>query len=144
MKCEKCGNDYPSYYYFATESICKECFSKMPVEEQMQQNVLMYDGMQNDEFAWRAGFGVRLGAILLDYLFFGIIFVIVLFASGVVQDYEYVFQDMLTKPQLLEEFTLAISPYVFIVYFMYFSLEIILAASLGKILLRLKIAGDDR
>ncbi|MFH1051937.1 MAG: RDD family protein [bacterium] len=144
MKCEKCGNDYPSYYYFATERICKECFAKMPLDEQAQQNVLMYDNMQSEEYAWRAGFGVRLGAALLDYLFFGIIFVIVLFTSGLIQEYQYVFEDFLTKPYLLEDFTNAIMPYFFIVFFMYYSLEIVLAASLGKIVLRLKIAGEDR
>ncbi len=144
MKCEKCGNDYPSYYYFATEKICKECFAKMPIEEQAQQNVLIYDNMQHDEFAWRAGFGIRLGASLLDYLFFGIIFTIVLFASGIIQEYQYVFEDLLSKPYLIEDFSNAIMPYVFIVFFMYYSLEIVLAASLGKIILRLKIAGEDR
>ena len=29
MICAKCGNDYPSQYYFKTETICLECFNKM-------------------------------------------------------------------------------------------------------------------
>jgi uncharacterized protein YbjQ (UPF0145 family) len=29
MLCAKCGNDYPSQYYFKTENICLECFNKM-------------------------------------------------------------------------------------------------------------------
>jgi uncharacterized protein YbjQ (UPF0145 family) len=34
MKCEKCGKDYPSSYYFKTETVCIKCFSKMdPVEQ---------------------------------------------------------------------------------------------------------------
>lgn len=28
MKCEQCGNEYPSKHYFSTPSICKECFHK--------------------------------------------------------------------------------------------------------------------
>ena len=34
MKCEKCGNEYPSTYFFAVPNVCKECFSKMSPEEQ--------------------------------------------------------------------------------------------------------------
>lgn len=33
MKCEKCGNDYPSKYYFKTPTICNECFDKLNPEE---------------------------------------------------------------------------------------------------------------
>ena len=34
MKCERCGRDFPSYYYFKTDSICRECYAKMNPEEQ--------------------------------------------------------------------------------------------------------------
>jgi uncharacterized RDD family membrane protein YckC len=144
MKCEKCGNDYPSLYYFATENICKECFSKMPYEEQKQQKVLIYNNNYFGVDTYRAGFGIRLAAALLDYLFIGIIFIIVLLSTGLISEYQYVFEDILTHPELVEDFTKAIMPYVFIVYFMYFSLEIVLSASLGKIILRLRIAQEDR
>jgi len=33
MICAKCGNDYPSQYYFKTETICIECFNKMSGSE---------------------------------------------------------------------------------------------------------------
>lgn len=144
MKCEKCGNDYPSLYYFATETICKECFSKMPYEEQIKQKVLFYNNELFVEYSYRAGFGIRLAAALLDYLFIGVIFIIVLLATGLISEYKYVFDDILTHPELIEDFTKAIMPYVFIVYFMYFSLEIVLSASIGKIILRLRIAQEDR
>jgi hypothetical protein len=29
MICEKCGRDYPSQYYFKTDTVCVECFAKM-------------------------------------------------------------------------------------------------------------------
>ena len=34
MRCEKCGNDYPSIYHFKTENICTGCFNKLSPEEQ--------------------------------------------------------------------------------------------------------------
>lgn len=34
MRCERCGTEYPSRYYFKVGNICKECFDKMnPVEQ---------------------------------------------------------------------------------------------------------------
>ena len=36
MKCEKCGKNYPSSYYFATDTICRECFAKLTPEEKME------------------------------------------------------------------------------------------------------------
>ena len=36
MKCEKCDKEYPSEHYFATESVCRECFAKMTAEERMR------------------------------------------------------------------------------------------------------------
>lgn len=34
MKCERCGTEYPSRYYFRTKTICTTCFGKMSAEEQ--------------------------------------------------------------------------------------------------------------
>lgn len=34
MKCEKCDKDYPSGYYFKTDTVCIECFSKLNPKEQ--------------------------------------------------------------------------------------------------------------
>jgi uncharacterized protein YbjQ (UPF0145 family) len=34
MKCEKCGQDFPSVYYFKTDTVYLECFKKMTPEEQ--------------------------------------------------------------------------------------------------------------
>ena len=33
MKCERYGKDYPSSYYFSTETICRECFARLTPEE---------------------------------------------------------------------------------------------------------------
>ena len=34
MRCDRCGKDYPSRYYFRTRTICDNCFQKMSPEEQ--------------------------------------------------------------------------------------------------------------
>ena len=34
MKCEKCGQEFPSVYYFKTDTICLDCFNKMNPEDQ--------------------------------------------------------------------------------------------------------------
>jgi len=34
MRCERCGKEYPSEYYFKTETICLKCFGAMNPEEQ--------------------------------------------------------------------------------------------------------------
>lgn len=34
MKCEKCGREYPSQYYFKTDTVCIECFHGMDPDEQ--------------------------------------------------------------------------------------------------------------
>lgn len=36
MRCEKCGRDFPSRYYFKTETICRECFDRMTSAEQAE------------------------------------------------------------------------------------------------------------
>lgn len=33
MKCEKCRQEFPSVYYFKTETICLDCFNKMSPED---------------------------------------------------------------------------------------------------------------
>ena len=39
MKCEKCGMDYPSQYWFSTSSICTECYKNLPTEEKRKLEV---------------------------------------------------------------------------------------------------------
>lgn len=34
MRCGQCGKEYPSEYYFKTETVCLDCFGKMNSEEQ--------------------------------------------------------------------------------------------------------------
>lgn len=39
MKCEHCGKDYPSKYYFTTSSICNECFHKLQSNSSGSKNI---------------------------------------------------------------------------------------------------------
>lgn len=36
MKCDRCGNDYPSDFYFKAKGVCSECFDKLTPEEKEQ------------------------------------------------------------------------------------------------------------
>ena len=36
MKCEQCGREFPSEYYFKTETVCNECYSKLSSDEQQK------------------------------------------------------------------------------------------------------------
>jgi uncharacterized protein YbjQ (UPF0145 family) len=53
MKCERCGKDYPSEYYFKTETVCVDCFGKMSAEEQDKANYksLMKHPMTSTSFS---------------------------------------------------------------------------------------------
>jgi uncharacterized protein YbjQ (UPF0145 family) len=35
MKCERCGREFPSHYYFATEGVCTECYNALTPAEQV-------------------------------------------------------------------------------------------------------------
>lgn len=48
MFCKSCNKDYPSKYYFATESICQKCFDKL--DDQEKQHILdEKDNLDQDE-----------------------------------------------------------------------------------------------
>ena len=37
MQCNKCGKDFPSIYYFKTDTVCIECFKTLSPEEQQKE-----------------------------------------------------------------------------------------------------------
>ena len=116
-------------YYFETPTICKNCFQNLPEEEKKYfQSASMSMQLEN-EMAMRVGFGRRLGAALIDWLFSTLIFAIAIFATGIFNDFKDSFMQMLTNPELMKEFQLAIMPISFIITFMYYSLEVVPAAT---------------
>ncbi len=144
MKCEKCGKEYPSSYFFAVDNICKECFEKMSDEER-ERYLSKYENIWvEDELDYRVGFGPRLGAFLIDVVILGVISFIIMLVTGIWGDYAPYFEQMLYNQDLLMSFQQEIAPLSLIINFMYFSLEIILAATPGKMILGLQIASDSR
>ncbi|MBI5325925.1 MAG: RDD family protein [Ignavibacteriae bacterium] len=150
MKCEKCGNEYLSQSYFATPTICNDCFNKLSEEEKQQLMSQAYNYYPIDQYAYRIGFGRRLGAYLIDWAFVNLLFVIAFFATGLYDEFKGYFYDLsdlmkfFQDPGLMQEFTNSILPITFILTFMYYSLEIVLAATPGKIILGIQIANQDR
>ena len=106
MKCEKCGNEYSSNYYFEAPNICKECFSKMADEEKQslqQTQILNFYNETNK----RVGFGYRLGAILIDYAIIVIVQYVVFMSTGFFENVE-IFMEMVqdivkTNPEMVEQ-----------------------------------------
>lgn len=52
MRCDKCGEEYPSTFYFKTDAVCVECFKKLSPKEQKQAmfNSLMKHPMTSTTF----------------------------------------------------------------------------------------------
>ena len=52
MKCIKCGKDFPSIYYFKTDTICIECFKTLSPKEQQKEmyKQLMQHSMNTTTF----------------------------------------------------------------------------------------------
>jgi len=37
MRCSKCGKEFPSIYYFKTDTVCIECFKTLTPDEQQKE-----------------------------------------------------------------------------------------------------------
>jgi predicted nucleic-acid-binding Zn-ribbon protein len=59
MKCKMCHKEYPSKYYFVTESICQDCFDKMD-NAQKQKLLDEKDSLLTEEAAERTLEGHKL------------------------------------------------------------------------------------
>jgi uncharacterized RDD family membrane protein YckC len=144
MKCEKCNNEYPSQYYFTTPTVCNDCFNKLSPEEKQFHYEQAHNYTSISPYADRAGFGVRLGAFVIDIVIYSIIFIVAVFASGIVNEFDFTSFMAFSNPALIEDFTNRILPLSLIITFIYFSMEIFLAATPGKMILGLVIANDDK
>ena len=144
MKCEKCGNEYNSQYYFATPSICKDCFSKLPSEEQDRLVNQMTTVDNFEEFPFRVGFGRRLGAALIDFVIWTIIFIILFSITGVSEEAKSILNEAMVNPAAFQELDKIMAPLILISWLAYFSTEIFFAATPGKMVLGIKIADEER
>jgi uncharacterized protein YbjQ (UPF0145 family) len=52
MRCDKCGQEYPSTFYFKTDTVCVECFKSLSPKEQKKAifNSLMKHPMTSTTF----------------------------------------------------------------------------------------------
>ena len=132
MKCEICGNDYPSQYYFATPTICKTCFAKLPPEEQSRLSAVANQFITETENELRIPFGRRLGAYLLDMIIIWILTFIAMWSTGIIAEVREQFVNMLTNREIMMSFTERVAPLTLIISILYYSFEIFLAATIKR------------
>ncbi len=150
MICEKCKNDYPSTFYFATPTICKKCFEQLPIEEQNALSNLRNNFTSLQTIELRQGFGKRFLSALIDVLIVLAIVLAIYKFNGFLESYfdlfslyrEYPEEINTLQTQFIEQnkFNFLIPSFITLVYYL---LEIFFAASLGKMALNLKIARTD-
>ncbi len=153
MKCEKCGNEYPSQYYFETPTVCKECFKNMSDEEK-QFHLAQPAPYFVDELASRTGFGKRFAAALIDFLIVIIIILLVYNATGFFESATILgeqVQESATDVAAIEELTNSFMAdnmsnfyFSYILILVFFSLEILIGATVGKLILGIQIADSNR
>ena len=151
---KKCGNEYPSQYYFKVPNICNDCFAKMPEEEQKYYEQINQVPVQYKDTDYRIGFGRRLGAALIDSAIILVVISIIFYLDGLFSDLGYLIEqgkNSMGNQALMEQYQTEFSlkhkdTFLFanIIILIYYSLEIFIGASLGKIFLELRIALVDR
>ncbi len=104
---------------------------------------MMPDYSYQNPFELRVGFGRRLGAFLIDYLIFSLIFVILLFITGRIDDLMTVSANGKMDIEELMKISESITPLILIIFLIYYSLEAFIGATLGKLTLGIKIASSD-
>ena len=156
MKCEKCENEYPSQGYFAVPDVCETCFKKLSVEE---QNHLIAQAYNYDNFAEntiidkRVGFGRRLAAFLVDVVILMIIQEIISYSSGLHEAQKIMGERianagfnidamMQMTMEMQKEFYFTLLS-IQVIYLLYYSLEMMVGATLGKLALGIQIADKD-
>lgn len=152
MKCEKCGNEYPSKYYFETETICKDCYSKMS-EEEKQQIISSLSPIQKNPIELRQGFGLRFAALLIDFVFLWAITTAIMQFSDfneLINQFNEILKEAQSDPDMLKEamdffFENIMFYYLFSTIFTlcYYLTEVLLSGSPGKLILRLRIGTSD-
>lgn len=105
---------------------------------------MMPDYSYNNPFAFRVGFGRRLGAFLIDYLIFSLIITIALFVTGKMEEFMALGSSGTLDFDEIMAVSQSISPLVLTLSLIYYSLEAFIGATLGKLTLGIKIASADQ
>ncbi|HRP01928.1 MAG TPA: RDD family protein [Candidatus Kapabacteria bacterium] len=118
--------------------------------ENNDQNIVDYANMMpdysyNNPYDFRVGFGRRLGAYIIDYLIYSLVFAIVLIVTGRGDE----FLDAMGSAGTIDYTELSriassIAPLALTISIIYYSLEAFIGATLGKLTLGIKIASSDR
>jgi uncharacterized RDD family membrane protein YckC len=149
---ENSNNDFSSEFEEQKKVLDKEKFANKQEEyRQMMADSNNIPSFSNDKYMWRIGFGRRFGAYLIDAIFFFIFLIIAMIFTGVLEEFMAFMPTDSTNfnwMTYMEEFSdfsaRRVLPLTIAVSFVYYSLEIIFAQSLGKMLLGIVIGTDDR
>lgn len=152
MKCEKCGNEYPSRYYFETEWLCKDCYSKMSDEEKYPLTGF-HVGKPQNFIEFRQGFGLRFAAAFIDFVILWVISTVILHYSdfnSLINEFNEILKEAQSDPEMFNEamdffFNNIMFYYLFSTIFTlcYYLTEVLLAGSPGKLILRLRIGTSE-
>lgn len=100
---------------------------------------------EHNPYMYRVGFARRLAAYIIDYLILSLLIVIALFASGQMNELldgiKYFGKSL--DDELIRKTALAIVPIVNVITLLYFTSELFFGASLGKLMLGIRIGSDD-
>lgn len=162
MKCEKCGNEYPSAGYFAVPGICDECFKKLSQEEQtalIEQANSFSDYMDETTIGRRVGFWKRTLAMVIDGVILYALQIVISMSSGLYEAQEMLGERVkesgaggsLTQiAEMSQQLAMQIQSefywtllFIQVIYVMYFSLEMMVGATLGKLICGIQIADKD-
>ncbi|MBX3044675.1 MAG: RDD family protein [Candidatus Kapabacteria bacterium] len=104
------------------------------------------DYSEPDPYEYRVGFLRRLAAYIIDYVLISLLITIAIFATGQadeLMDASMNIWKTFNKQELMDV-ALGVVPIAGVITLLYFSSELFLGASLGKLLLSIRIGSDDR
>jgi uncharacterized RDD family membrane protein YckC len=105
---------------------------------------MMPDYSEINPYEYRIGFGKRLLAFIIDYLIVSIIFAIILITTNQIEDIVSSAKNMFSDMKGYIEAVKSIMPVYILFSLVYYSLEGFIGATVGKLLLGIRIANDDR
>ena len=99
-----------------------------------------------DPYEYRVGFPRRLGAYIIDSLIMTLLVTIALFATGKITELLEAGREFARffNSEAINIVINSITPVVSVITLVYFSSELFVGASLGKLMLSIRIGSDDR
>lgn len=151
--CEKCGKSYPSYYYFATPTICKNCFEDLPNKEKEVLKRLSDEFRSTQVGLMRVGFGKRFLSAFVDTIIIITLILVIYKFNGFLDEYVNFINEVKesandpTTVSVLQNEFLSDNKlnffYPSLITLIYYLSEVFWGISLGKFFLGLKIANSN-